>query len=252
MRAKRIAGALIAALSLGALAMSGIVAGASAQADPVGDEAESSATVDTKELCIWYVSGVPDSFTLAIADSETIDEYDGSELDLVSGESTIVQYVSGNTTSASKDAHADCTFYGANEGIALEAAVSAAGFTASAATGGPDDQMDFAQSLSNPLELGVAKDSCRSGETGSADAWELIAGGKLSVTSTAAVLATSLVSLTKADTVAQQSDTDAQNSACSLTQSLSISVPANKTPQFPSQDYTFTGPNITFSFDILG
>lgn len=252
MRAKRIAGALIAALSLGALAMSGIVAGASAQDDPDGDEAQASATVDTKELCIWYVSGVPDSFTLAIADSETIDEYDGSELDLVSGENTVVQYVSGNTTLASKDEHADCTFYGANEGISLDAAVSGAGFTAEAATGGDDDQMDFEQSLGNPLELGVAKDSCRSGATGGDDAWELIAGEKLSVTSTAAVLATSLVSLAKADTVAQQSDTNAQNSACSLIQSLSISVPANKTPTYPSEDYTFTGPSITFSFDILG
>lgn len=252
MRAKKIAGALIAALSLGALAVSGIVAGASAQEDPDGDEAESSATVDTKELCIWYVSGVPESFTLAIADTETIEEYDGSQLDLESDDSTTVQYVSGNTTVASKDAHADCTFYGANEGIAFKAEVSPAGFTASAATGGDDDAMDFNQNGENPLDLSVAKSSCRSGAEGDEDAWALIDGGTLSVTSTAAVSATSLVSLSKAATVARQSDTDGQNSACSLIQSLSISVPASKTPTYPSQDYTFTGPNITFAFDILG
>ncbi|MFM8644409.1 MAG: hypothetical protein ACKODN_04100, partial [Actinomycetota bacterium] len=145
------------------------------------------------------------------------------------------------------DAHRDCTFYGANEGIAFKAALSGAG-VAALSTSGDDNAMDFNQSGDLPfLYDATNNDSCRSGAAGEEDEWT---SGDLTASSTAAVAATSIAALTKANTVAIQSDTDVQNSACVVGQVVTVSIPSNKTPTYPGTDYSFTGPTLTFSFDI--
>lgn len=185
--------------------------------------------------------------------------YDGAEMELTSGVSLsdVSIFVSGNDPGlvgdGTIDAHRDCTFYGLNEGIAFKAALSGAdeGEEAFIATGGVDqldEDMDFSQSAGNPfLYDATNNDSCRSGETGAVDNWS---SADLSATSTAAVAATDIAKLTKANTVAIQSDEDEENSACVVSQVVTIKVPANKTPTYPGTDYSFVGPTLTFSFDI--
>ena len=148
-----------------------------------------------------------------------------TEYDLTSGTSIadVNIYVSGNETAASKDAHADCTFYGAAEGIAYQGAIAAGGFTAAAATGGDDNDMDFDPSAGLPLTLDITKDSCRSGAAGADDLWS---EGDLAADDALGVSATDLVALTKANVVSPQSDTDGQNSACTVDHVLTVTVPA--------------------------
>lgn len=251
MKVRKIIGGLMVTVCSGLLVASQFgAANVSAQADPGGDTAESSSDIETKELCIWYVNGVADSFSMTAADGEPT-EYDGTAYDLTSGESIgdVNIYVSGNETAASKDAHADCTFYGAAEGIAYSGAIAAGGFTAEAATGGDDNNMDFDPSVGLPLTLDLSKDSCRSGVAGGGDAWSL---NDLVAEDATGVGATSLVALQKADVVSPQSDVDTENSACTVGHVLTVTVPANLTPTYPGQNYTLTGPSFTLSFDILG
>jgi hypothetical protein len=239
-------------LSLGALAVTGVVAGAGAQADPDGGEADTSADVDTKELCIWYVSGVADE--VALSPSAGADAlYDGAQMELTSGASlsNVSIFVSGNNPLAESpgtiDAHRDCTFYGLNEGIAFKAALSAGGFTASSGAN-DDDVMDFEQTDGLPfLYNATNSDSCRSGAAGDEDDWS---SADLTATSTAGIEATTIAALAKADTVARQSDTDGENSACVVAQVATVSIPADKTPTYPGTDYSFVGPTLSFSFVI--
>lgn len=250
MKARKLLGGLMVTVCSGLLVASQFgAANVGAQVDPGGDEAESSSDIETKELCIWYVNGVAGSFSMTAADGEPA-EYDGTEYDLTSGTSIadVNIYVSGNETPASKDEHADCTFYGAAEGIAYQGAIAAGGFTAAAETGGDDNDMDFSPTALLPLTLGVTKESCRSGADGSGDSWS---EADLVADDASGVEATSLVSLTKANVVSPQSDENGQNSACTAGHVLTVSVPADLTPNFPGQDYTLTGPTFTLSFDIL-
>ena len=254
MKARKVLGACTMLLSLGALAVTGVVAGAGAQDNPVGDTADTSADVDTKELCIWYVNGVSDEVALTpVAGADAL--YDGAEMGLTSGASLsdVSIFVSGNNPLAGApgtiDAHRDCTFYGANEGIAFRAALSAAGFTATGGDNQLDIAMDFNQSAELPFLYDATNDGCRSGATGELTQWT---SGDLTATTTEAVAATDIAKLTKVNTVARQSDTDGQNSACVVEQVVTVSIPANQTPTYPGTDYSFEGPTLTFSFVIEG
>jgi len=220
-----------------------------AQDDPDGDDAVASSEIETKELCIWYVAGVAASFSMSAAEGMPA-EYDGTEYDLTSGTSIddVNIYVSGNETAASKNAHADCTFYGAAEGIAYQGAIAEGRFTAATDTGQDDDDMDFSPSEGLPLTLAITKDACRSGENGGSDSWT---AANLVAENDTGVAATNLVALAKANVVSPQSDTDGQNSACTVEHVLTVSVPEGQTPNYPGRDYTLTGPTFTLSFDIL-
>ena len=78
---KKVIGGVIVASSVVALAATSFVGGAFAQADPLGEEATPSASVDTKELCVWYVEGLPETLVLAATEGMP-EEYDGSKFDL--------------------------------------------------------------------------------------------------------------------------------------------------------------------------
>jgi hypothetical protein len=250
MKARKLLGGLMVTVCSGLLVASQFgAANVGAQTDPDGDEAESSSEIDTKELCIWYVNGVAGSFSMTAADGEPL-EYDGTEYDLTSGTSIadVNIFVSGNETPAEKDEHADCTFYGAAEGIAYQGAIAAGGFTAATEAGEDDEDMDFNPTALLPLTLDVTKESCRSGADGSDDSWS---EADLIADDASGVAATSLVSLTKANVVSPQSDTNEENSACTAGHVLTVTVPANLTPNYAGQNYTLTGPTFTLSFDIL-
>ena len=258
MNIRKVVGGLMVTACSGLLVASQFgAANVGAQADPSGDEAAASSDIDTKELCIWYVNGVADSFSMSPAEGEPA-EYDGTAYSLTSGTSIadVNIYVSGNeTTPALKDTHAPCTFYGAAEGIAYQAEIGTGGFTAAVTSGdlqGPDNAMNFIPTADSPLLLAVTEaeeGACRSGATGSGDAWVF---ANISKTSTSAVSATDLVTLAKADVYTPQSDTAGQNSACTASHVLTVTVPAEKTPTQPGKNYTLTGPTYTLSFDILG
>ncbi len=180
--------------------------------------------------------------------------YDGAEMELTSGASlsNVSIFVSGNNPNAEEagtiDAHRDCTFYGDNEGIAFKAALSAAGFTATGGVDQLDPEMDFNQTAELPFFYDATNsDSCRSGETGADDDWF---NADLSATSTAGIAATTIAALAKADTVARQSDTNGQNSACVVEQVVTVSIPEDRTPTYPGTDYSFEGPTLSFSFVI--
>lgn len=260
MKARKLLGGLMVTVCSGLLVASQFgAANVGAQDDPDGDTAEASSAIETKELCIWYVDGVADSFSMSPVEGEPA-EYDGTAYSLTSDNdedaiADVIIYVSGNESlEASKDAHAPCTFYGSPEGIAYQAAIGAGGFTAAVTSGdaqGADTAMDFMPTGPSPLLLTVAEaaeGACRSGATGSEDEWGF---ANVSKTSTSAVLATDLVTLAKADVYTPQSDTAGQNSACTASHVLTVTVPADKTPAQPGKNYTLTGPTFTLSFDIL-
>jgi hypothetical protein len=253
MKARKVLGACTMLLSLGALAVTGVVAGAGAQEDPDGDTADTSADVDTKELCIWYVSGVEDGVALTpAAGADAL--YDGAEMALTSGDtlSDVEIFVSGNNPLAEAagtiDAHRDCTFYGQNEGIAFKAALSGEGFIATGGATQLDPAMNFDQTVDLPFLYDATNSaSCRSGADGGEDSWS---SDDLTATSTAVVEATTIAALTKANTVAIQSDEDGENSACVVSQLVTVSIPVGQTPTYPGTDYSFEGPTLTFSFNI--
>jgi len=263
MKARKVLGACTMLLSLGALAVTGVVAGASAadEVDPDDDtDAAASATVDTKELCTWFVAGVAGGVVLDIAEDETVLEYDGSTLDLDTSDnplSDVEMYVSGNLGTGSKELHSACTFYGENEGIAFQAALGTGGFTASVGeTPDPAMNFDMGDDLNGNADgadpvtfiYNAEKSACRSGSTGASDEWA--AAADIEATNIAGVSAVDVTLLTKSNTVSRQSDTAGQNSACSVTQAVSVSVPADLTPGTPGSNYTFTGPTLTFGFNL--
>lgn len=259
-RTRRIVGSASILVSLGALALSGMTQVA-AQDDPGGGTAATTAAVDTKELCIWFVGGIPGSVALRPVDGGTV-QYDGTALSLTSGDdpatadvteglSDVEIYVSGSDPeelgAGTIDAHRDCTFYGSAEGIAFQAALAAGGFTAASDDEGDDNNMDFTQDTDLPLAYSVEDEGCRSGETGDGNLWAV---DGLSATNGSGIVATDIAKLTQANTYPQQSDTDGENSACTVSQVVTVSVPADLTPAYPGTDYTFTGPTLTFSFVI--
>jgi hypothetical protein len=261
MKARKLLGGLMVTVCSGLLVASQFgAANVGAQDDPEGDEAAASSAIETKELCVWFVNGVADSFSMSPVAGEPA-EYDGTAYSLTSdNEDDAIDdvniYVSGSETlSGTKDNHAPCTFYGNPEGIAYQAAIEAGGFTAAVTSGptpGPDTAMNFDPTGGSPLLLTVTEASdgaCRSGETGDTDDW---AFANISKTSDALVTETDLVTLLKADVWTPQSDAPTENSACTASHVLTVTVPADKTPTQPGKDYTLTGPTFTLSFEILG
>jgi len=262
MKTRKVLGACTMLISLGALAVTGVVVGVNAAEVDPGDDTDAAATasVDTKELCTWFVTGVADGVVLDIAASETIEEYDGSTLDLDTSDNLLTDvsmYVSGNLGTGSIDTHSACTFYGENQVLAFQAALGAGGFEATVG-GVADPDMDFDmgddrngnEAGTDPVELiyDAEKGECRSGATGEGDDWD--AASDIEANDTLGRAASNVTQLAKADTVSRQSDAAAENSACTITQAVRVSVPADLTPGTPGSDYTFTGPTLTFGFNL--
>ena len=251
---RKTAGAALASIGVALMAAaSGHLAIADIDPQPVpeedGDSASATASVVTKERCIWYVTGAPDGFTLTpVAGAGA--EYDGTDFALAADAGAeLLAYTSGNVGPGSANAHAACTFYGEATGLAVTADFSAAGFTA-AATTGADANMNFNQSEAKPLVLDLTKGDCRTpGNAGTgADAWEV--GEDVTMTDTIALLAQPLMTHAIANTTAIPLDDIEKNDKCNASMSLSVTIPAGKTPLYAGETYTFTGPTMTTSIDI--
>jgi hypothetical protein len=53
-----------------------------------------------------------------------------------------------------------------------------------------------------------------------------------------------------ADTTAIPLDAAESNDKCNASMSLSVTIPAGKTPRYAGDTYTFTGPTMTTNIDI--
>ena len=124
-----------------------------------------------------------------------------------------------------------------------------AGFTAEAETAA-DTNMDFEQSAAYPLLLALTKGTCRTpGNAGAGvDAWTV--GPDVSMESTDALTAQPLMTHAIADTTAIPLDAEESNDKCNASMSLSVTIPAGKTPLYAGETYTFTGPTMTTNIDI--
>jgi hypothetical protein len=195
-RMRRLVGGLVAACGIVLSSFAVGLGGASAvppgipdQEDPPGDEAETTSTVRMRERCIWYVDGVPATINLLpTGDDVTFDDdgdpigkvYDGSEYSLSVDLPELRAWNSGNESGGGEefvDEHAFCTYFGATTGILITGTWSAGGFTATAADGSPDDNLDFDMTSDNPLAMTIDKGTCRTPSRGpDSSAWQFGGG----------------------------------------------------------------------------
>jgi hypothetical protein len=271
-RILRLVGGLFVACGIGLLSLAVDLGGASAappgipdQEDPQGDEAETTSTVRMKERCIWYVDGVPASINLLPTGDDVASVYDGSEYSLLATLPELRAWNSGNESGGGDefvDEHAFCTYFGATTGIEITGTWSAGAFTATASDGGPDNNLDFALTIANPLTMTLNKGTCRTPSQGPmASAWEF--GGEDFVYQ--GPEADDLYLLTKSDsesrggrlmeqpigfTTDQPTNTPLSNDRCGINLSVNVSIPEGGKPKFAGETYTFSGPTFTTEIDI--
>ena len=271
-RMRRLVGGLVAACGIGLLSLAVDLGGASAappgipdQEDPPGDEAETTSIVRMKERCIWYVDGVPASINLLPTGDDVASVYDGSEYSLLATLPELRAWNSGNESGGGDefvDEHAFCTYFGATTGIEITGTWSAGAFTATASDGGPDNNLDFALTIANPLTMTLNKGTCRTPSQGPmASAWEF--GGEDFVYQ--GPEADDLYLLTKSDsesrggrlmeqpigfTTDQPTNTPLSNDRCGINLSVNVSIPEGGKPKFAGETYTFSGPTFTTEIDI--
>ena len=278
-RILRLVGGFFVACGIGLLSLAVDLGGASAapptipsQTDPPGDEAETTSTVRMKERCIWYVDGVPASINLLPTgdDVASVDDdgdpigkvYDGSEYSLLATLPELRAWNSGNESGGGEefvDEHAFCTYFGATTGIEITGIWSAGAFTATASDGGPDSNLDFALTNTNPLTMTINEGTCRTPSQGPmASAWEF--GGEDFVYQEP----DDLYLLTKNDfesrggrlmeqpigfTTDQPTNAPLSNDRCGINWSVNVSIPEGGKPKFAGETYTFSGP--TFTTEIV-
>ena len=225
---KKIAGVALVAVSGLVLSLSANFATASAET------AATSSSVVTEELCTWYMLGAPSSITLAPASEGT--EYEGDAIEVsdaftASANEDLNVYSSGPSVSASRTTYANCTFYGAPTRPIVTMSIGDADFTATAASGGADAPMDFAASDGNELDVDQSS-SCVAKWT-TADL-ALKTGG----------LSGNLITIPTIGNVDSRVTGDG-NDRCSADFTVKINIPADKTPTYPGQTYSWSGPSFT-------
>ncbi len=230
---KKIAGVALVAVSGLVLSLSANFATASAET------AATSSSVVTEELCTWYMLGAPSSITLAPASEGT--EYEGDAIEVsdaftASANKDLNVYSSGNVTAGSRTTYGNCTFYSAPTRPTVSMSIGDADFTATASTGGVDTTMDFAASTGNELNVDQTSD-CNVKWTLSDLALKTAAlSGNVMTISTLGNV-DSRVSSPVGDT--------AGNDRCSADYTIKINIPAGKTPTYPGQTYSWSGPTFT-------
>jgi hypothetical protein len=262
---------LFVACGIGLLSLAVDLGGASAappgipdQEDPQGDEAETTSTVRMKERCIWYVDGVPASINLLPTGDDVASVYDGSEYSLLATLPELRAWNSGNESGGGDefvDEHAFCTYFGATTGIEITGTWSAGAFTATASDGGPDNNLDFALTIANPLTMTLNKGTCRTPSQGPmASAWEF--GGEdfvyqgpeaddlyLLTKSDSESLGGRLMEQLKGVTTDRPANAPSGNDRCGVNLSVQVSIPEGGTPRYAGEAYTFSGP--TFTTEIV-
>jgi hypothetical protein len=276
-RMRRLVGGLVAACGIVLSSFAVGLGGASAvppgipdQEDPPGDEAETTSTVRMRERCIWYVDGVPATINLLpTGDDVTFDDdgdpigkvYDGSEYSLSVDLPELRAWNSGNESGGGEefvDEHAFCTYFGATTGILITGTWSAGGFTATAADGSPDDNLDFDMTSDNPLAMTIDKGTCRTPSRGpDSSAWQFGGGPfetfgdwwTLTKVEATSALGGRLMEQPKGVTTDRPANVPSGNDRCGVNLSVQVRIPEGGTPRYAGEAYTFSGP--TFTTEIV-
>ena len=238
---------------LGVMSGTGIVRAVDVdtQTPPSGfDDAPTEAEVTMKERCIWFVDGVASTITLT-ADVEVGAEmpvYDGSQYSLSTTLEDYVAWTSGNIGGGDDaDAHAACTFFGEQTGIAVDGEWSGTEFTAEAqnvdgegAVADDSLNMGFIADDTDPLTLDLTEGTCRA-----FGAWSV----GPDITAHVATVGSILTLL--ADAATERPDDAAEsNDKCNALVSVTASIPQGKTPLYAGKPYKFTGPTFTTEISI--
>jgi hypothetical protein len=236
---------------LGVMSGTGIVRAVDVdtQTPPSGfDDAPTEAEVTMKERCIWYVDGVASAITLTADGLEDDAVYDGDQYSLSTTLDDYVAWTSGNTTGGDDaDAHAPCTFFGEQTGIAVDGEWSGTEFTAEAqnvdgAGAVADDSlnMGFFADDTDPLTLNLTEGTCRA-----FGAWSV---GPNIIAHDATV--GSILTLLADGATERPDDAAGSNDKCNAVVSVTASIPAGQTPLYAGKPYKFTGPTFTTEISI--
>jgi hypothetical protein len=219
------------------------------QDPPFGfDDAPTEAEVTMKERCIWYVGGVPSEITLTADDLEDDEVYDGDQYSLSATLPDYVAWTSGSTTGGDDaDAHAACTFFGEQTGIAVDGEWSDTVFSAEAqnvdgagAVADDSANMGFSADGTDPLTLNLTQGTCRAFGT-----WSVGPNITAHVDLTGSVL-----TLGADDATERPDDLALSNDKCNALVSVTASIPQGKTPLYAGKAYKFTGPTLTTDISI--
>jgi hypothetical protein len=227
----------------------------------VGDEAPTEAEVTMKERCMWYVDGVASEITLTADALEESTVYDGDQYLLSTTLEDYVAWTSGNTTGGDDaDAHAWCTFFGEQTGIAVDGVWSGTEFTAEAqnvdgAGAVADDSINmgfYADLIDDPLTLNLTEGTCRTPVLGSdlGGAWLSAWSVGPSIPATEGLVSAPILTLLADDATERPDDDLERNDKCNAFVSVTASIPAGKTPLYAGKPYKFTGPTFTTEISI--
>ena len=225
---KKLAGVTLIAVS--GLLFSLSTSFSNANADP----AATSTSVVTEELCTWYMLGAPSAIALTPSIAGT--EYEGDEI-LVSDsfveadETELNVYSSGNVTQGNRSTYGNCTFYSAATRPTVTMSISDGDFTASAGIGGADTVMDFEANTENSLVVD---------QTSSWDAKWTAADLSLKAAAPSGVPLT-IPTLSAVDNRV----TGTGNDRCKADFTIKINIPGSKTPTYPGQTSSWSGPSFT-------
>jgi hypothetical protein len=244
---------------LGVMSGTGVVRASTPEPDegfpqdpPAGDgtAAPTEAEVTMKERCIWYVSGVANTITLTADALEDDTVYDGDQYSL---STTLlddyVAWTSGNDTGGDDDvdAHAACTFFGEQTGIAVVGEWSDLEFTAEAQNVNDvgdeaDDSlnMGFVVDGTDPLTFNLTTGTCRA-----YGSWSVGPNITAHVERTGSIL-----TLDADDATERPDDAAGSNDKCNAEVSVTASIPAGQTPLYAGKAYKFTGPTFTTNISI--
>jgi hypothetical protein len=232
---------------LGVMSGTGVVRADVDDQDPIlGDVAPTEAEVTMKERCIWYVDGVASEITLTGAVEDAV--YDGDQYSLSAELDDYVAWTSGNNSPADDpDAHAACTFFGEQTGIAVDGGWSDTEFSAEAQNidiDGTDSDdsanMGFSADATDPLTLDLSTGECRATGLWSVGP-DIIAHEEL---------VGSVLTLDADDATGRPVDNELDNDKCNALVSVTASIPAGKTPLYAGKAYKFTGPTFTTEISI--
>lgn len=203
--------------------------------------ATTDTSVVTEELCTWYMLGAPSSIALAPAVAGT--EYEGDAIEVsqsfaAADSEDLNVYSSGNVTSGSRTTYGNCTFYSAPLKPVVTMSIDDADFSATAGVGGTDAPMDFSATTGNEFAVDQTS-SCVSKWTASDLALK-----------TGALSATFLTIPILADVDARVTGTGTDR--CSTDFAIKINIPGNKTPTYPGQTYSWSGPTFTTALTTSG
>jgi hypothetical protein len=225
---KKIAGIALIAISGFTLSVNTVLSTASATPVPTSTE------VVTEELCTWYLLGAPSTIALAPADDDT--EYEGDSITVSasfteSEEDELNVYSSGNVSSGTRTTYGNCTFYSAVTRPVVTMSISDGDFTATAATGGADTIMDFEAVDDNPFIVD---------QTSACVAKWTATDLSLKTGALTGVVATIPLKANIDDRV-----TGSGNDRCKADLTIKINIPGGKTPAYPGQTYSWSGPAFT-------